>query len=729
MNVSVVVIAYNEERKIAACLGALAAQDYRAGEVEIVLVDGGSTDRTAEVARAAVPSVKVVPNPGGSISGNRNRGWRAASHPLVAFVDADCVAPSHWLRTLLAGMAEAEGRVAAVGGANVPPAGESPFYDALAVMLDTYAGSRGSVQGRVYEDTREVDHLPGLNVLYRRAALEAVAGWDERFGFIGEDEDLSHRLRGQGFRLLYVPGAAVVHRQRGDFRSWSRNMFLYGKGRVWLIRRHPRAFRLSFLVPPLLPLLLWAYLPAVLLLAAWYGLRAGRPGVIPRLALLFATTHIAYGLGEWAGVFTPGDSPKARESARRGRRRKVGLIVLKNAGNKGDEAIFVSVCRRWLLRDREEGAPLPYPLYALGFGPSGFDVRLVPEDLAGVERLAADLCRADPGARRLGGQALGQGVTLLWVLVTFRAVLFCGGQWIHDLNPAFHAAISGLLAFGRLTGTRMGVFCVGSGPLRAGWSRLAVRLAFGRRALLVVRDPVSADLYRKAGLPQVRLAVDPALELPTSQPPDLPEGSTVGLSPCAWFRFENVYRRDPAVIAEMVTVLVRLVDGLRRRGLRVLLVPTMNPEDREICRSLLDALPEDRFLRPLPPVSLLDTGALTPSQIQGAIAGLGVLISMRLHPVIFAFNVGTPFVALNYAEKVAEFCRRAGLEDRLVQLDGDWGGESLRRLDASDSEALRRRMAGEHARLAAELEPAYQALWAWLARPGAAPRPVSSSAC
>jgi polysaccharide pyruvyl transferase WcaK-like protein len=281
----------------------------------------------------------------------------------------------------------------------------------------------------------------------------------------------------------------------------------------------------------------------------------------------------------------------------------------------------------------------------------------------------------------------------------------------------------------------MGVFCVGSGPLRAGWSRLAVRLAFGRRALLVVRDPVSADLYRRAGLPQVRLAVDPALELPTSPPAQAfapPVPGTVGLSPCAWFRFENVYRRDPAVIAEMVTVLVRLVAGLRRRGLRVLLVPTMNPEDREICRSLLDALPEDRSL---PPVSLLDTEALTPSQIQGAIAGLEALISMRLHPMIFAFNVGTPFVALNYAEKVAEFCRRAGLEDRLVQLDGDWGGESLRRLDATDSihaEALRRRMAEDHARLAADLEPAYEALWEWLAPGGhleTGPRSLSSSAC
>jgi polysaccharide pyruvyl transferase WcaK-like protein/glycosyltransferase involved in cell wall biosynthesis len=726
VNVTVVVVAYNEERKIGGCLRSIAAQDYRGGEVEILLVDGGSTDRTAEIARATVPSVRIVPNPGGSISSNRNCGWRAARDPFVAFLDADCEAPPHWLRTLAEGLAGPAGETAAaVGGANVPPPAASPFYEALAVMLDTWAGSRGSLQGRVYREAREVEHLPGLNVLFRRAVLEAVAGWDEHFGFIGEDEDLSHRLRGQGFRLLYVPGAAVVHRQRGDLRSWARNMFLYGKGRVWLIRRHPRTFQLSFLLPPLLPLLLWAYLPVVLLAALWHGLRAGKPGVIPRLVLLFATTHLAYGLGEWAGLFTTGDSPQARESARWP---KVGLIVLKNAGNKGDEAILVSVCRRWLLRQREE--PLRCHLYALGFGPSGCDVRLVPGDLAGVERLAGDLCRAHPGSRRLGAQALGHGVTLLYVLLTFRAVLFCGGQWIHDLRPAFHAAISGLLTVARLAGTRAGVFCVGSGPLRAAWSRLAVRLAFGRRALIVVRDPASEALYRKMGFPQVKLAVDPALELPAAPQVSSPLGggrleqgggqegggsmmrkpSTVGLSPCAWFRFENVYRRDPAVIEDMVAALLRLVEGLRRRGVRVLLIPTMNPEDRRISERLAAASPSGE-----PAVERLETEALTPSQIQGAIGSLDALISMRLHPAIFALNAGTPFVALDYAQKVAEFCRRAGLGDRLVALDGDWGEEALRRLDDFDGEALGRRMAEAHARLAAELESAYEALWAWLA--------------
>ncbi|MEM1179674.1 MAG: glycosyltransferase [Acidobacteriota bacterium] len=308
--VTVVVVAHNEEAKISACLGSLAAQDIDGTDVELILVDDGSTDRTVELARGAAPGLVVISNPSKSISSNRNRGFRAASHAYVAFIDADCEAPAHWLRTLVASLADlraGSGALGAVGGANVPPSGETRFYDALALMLNTHLGSRGSVQGMVFDQAKKVDHLPGLNVLYVKEALEAVDGWDERFALIGEDEDLSRRLGKGGFELFYVPGAAVVHRQRANFRAWAKNMFTYGKGRVWLVRRHPEAFEFGLLIPPLLPLVLWAYLPAISVVSLWFAARAGRLGLWPHLAVLYATTHISYGFGQWKGFFTEGD--------------------------------------------------------------------------------------------------------------------------------------------------------------------------------------------------------------------------------------------------------------------------------------------------------------------------------------------------------------------------------------------------------------------------------------
>ena len=139
-NVTIVVVARNEERNIGACIGSLAGQDYPS--FSVILVDDGSTDRTVEIARNAFPSIRIISSPTRSISRNREIGWRAAKSDFVAFLDADCEAPVHWLSSLVSS-ALATG-ASAVGGGNRPPSGETVHYDALALMLQTFAGSRDS---------------------------------------------------------------------------------------------------------------------------------------------------------------------------------------------------------------------------------------------------------------------------------------------------------------------------------------------------------------------------------------------------------------------------------------------------------------------------------------------------------------------------------------------------------------------------------------------------------
>ena len=400
--VSVVVVAHNEEAKIAACVGSLAQQEVSGLEYEILLVDDGSTDRTVEIAREAAPDLRVISNPSKSISSNRNRGFREATHPWVAFIDADCEAPAHWLQTLTTGMAErleSDPDVAAVGSSNIPPAQTSTFYDTLGLMLDTHIGSRGSVQGRVFEQGHAVGHLPGLNVLFRKDALEKVGGWDERFRLIGEDEDLSHRLTYQGYRLFYVPGAAVIHRQRSDFRSWSKNMFAYGKGRTWLLRRHPNIFELGFLVPPFLPVLLWAYLPVIALVSVGPVLKSRRPGLWLYLTALYAATHISYGMGLWAGMFSPGDSERSRKKTRR-----LGCAVTRNLNHshkdRSDDGIIDAVqCLQRALADSltTSGTLADTDIYLLLGDRESLDLRPIPEDADAARRMIeASMAEAMP---------------------------------------------------------------------------------------------------------------------------------------------------------------------------------------------------------------------------------------------------------------------------------------------------------------------------------------------
>lgn len=286
-------------------MASLASQHF-SEPVEYLLVDGESDDDTIATAQAQLPGLRVIHNPQRAISTARELGWRAAQAPLVAFLDADCIAPPHWLDRLVS--AQRSLRADAVGGGNRPPSGETRFYDALRIALDSYVGAHRSVQGRCFGTVRAVDHLPGLNVLYRRAALDAVGGYDPRFAFMGEDADLSWKLRKRGMQLYYVPDAEVIHRQHPGYFQWLRRMFRYGQGRAALLRKHCVADRrppaLQHIAPLLFPFLPGVHVPLVTLYGLYRGLRAGRLELGPDVALVLLLTHLGYGVGEWAGLLS-----------------------------------------------------------------------------------------------------------------------------------------------------------------------------------------------------------------------------------------------------------------------------------------------------------------------------------------------------------------------------------------------------------------------------------------
>lgn len=692
-SVTVVVVARNEAGNIGACLRSLAAQDYVG--LKVILVDDGSTDDTVCIARQVMPCLKVLSNPCRSISANRNLGWRSAATDFVAFLDADCEARSDWISTLV-GLATETG-AAAVGGGNVPPVEESRHYAALAVMLSTYAGSRGSVQGQVPATARQVSHLPGLNVLYRVSALELVDGFDERFARMGEDEDLSRRLCDIGLQLFACPDATVVHRQRPGTLSWARNMLHYGRGRTWLLRRHPNGWSPTLLLPPLAALFWPVYLPSIAVYALIATIRAGQIRRWPRVTLLFAATHLPYGIGQILGLFSTGDNPRVK------RRRRVGFIALKNAGNKGDEAISVCVLSRVDAAIRRTGAPAD--AYLAGLGPSGFDIRPVPRGEAARNRLVLQLLAPTPDSRKVQpAHLVADGFRCLIVFARFRAMVIAGGQWLHDLSLAKHVAITGMFAFARACGTATGVFCVGTGPLRRGFSRWLTRRGFGRSSCLVTRDDGSTQTLHRAGLGHAVTAADPALDL-QADPVDAVFGRIL-LTPCAWGSFTNIYDQNRDQIDRNLASWRAVLAALLDRGYSVAILPTMNPEDHAFAMQVAEGRPE---------TEILPTAELTPTRVQGEIAASAALVSMRLHPIIFATNSSVPFVALDYSDKVHSFCEQAGLADRIVELsDGDWAAAALKTLDRTLASPIAPAAEAQRTDQLAALDAGYDRLFDWL---------------
>jgi GT2 family glycosyltransferase len=223
--ISVVVAAYNAEATLGACLASLARLDYP--DYEVIVVDDGSTDRTAEVARAA--DVKVLACEHRGLAAARNSGIEAAGSEIVAFIDADAVADRDWLYHL----AETIDRrgAAAAGGPNFPPAANSAVTAAIAGAPGQPREVRGS------DDS--LAQLCGCNMAIVKAQLEEIGGFDPVFTAAGDDVDISWRLLRSGETIAYAPAAVVVHDRRASIGAYLAQQIGYGAGEALLARKYP----------------------------------------------------------------------------------------------------------------------------------------------------------------------------------------------------------------------------------------------------------------------------------------------------------------------------------------------------------------------------------------------------------------------------------------------------------------------------------------------------------
>lgn len=210
VKVSVILPARNEEAYLAASLAAIQAQDY--GEAyEVIVVDNGSTDRTAEIATEM--GARVVHEPEAGLPRAREAGRNAACGDILVYIDADTHIPRNFLTRVTTAFAR-EPHAASV---------TSPvrFYDgdwSANIFIFCYFFFY-----RILNFLRIVDFVFGGTFALRRDAIERIGGFDVSIAFYGEDADLTKRIKREG-RIRYLGGlysltSARRYQRQGTFTT------------------------------------------------------------------------------------------------------------------------------------------------------------------------------------------------------------------------------------------------------------------------------------------------------------------------------------------------------------------------------------------------------------------------------------------------------------------------------------------------------------------------------
>ena len=288
--VSVVIPTRRRPALLRRCLEALQAQQIPAESVEILVCDDGPDAATLEVVESLAqrrpdgPVLRyLVPGGEHGPAAARNRGWRQARAPVVAFTDDDTVPASDWLvrglQAMLPGVSAVSGRIIMP----LPPRPNDYERDASGLAAAEFATA---------------------NCFVRREALEKVNGFDPRFSIAWrEDSDLQFSLMEAGLTIVRAPDARVLHPIRPAGFAASLRMQRKIVFDSLLFRKHPKFYRER--IRPGLP---WFYLLTTL---------AGSIALGCALAGAWTTAGASFGL--WALLTAWFFARRARGTSRRPR--------------------------------------------------------------------------------------------------------------------------------------------------------------------------------------------------------------------------------------------------------------------------------------------------------------------------------------------------------------------------------------------------------------------------
>lgn len=318
---SVIVPIYQEEKYIAKCIDSMLNQDYPKDDLEIILVDGMSKDRTREIVAtytAQYPFIRLIDNPERIAPCAMNRGIKEAKGDVIMRLDAHVYYPKNYFSLLVEKLNELPGAENVGALCNTLPVNDSLTAQSIAAVLSSSFGM-GNSHFRIGADKEmEVDTVPfGC---FHRSIFDKVGLYDEEL-VRNQDDELNARIIKAGGKIYLIPQLVCEYYARDTAKKVYKMFYQYGVfkplvnkklGSPATIRQFfPLCFVTGLLTGPafclVLPVLWWAYFTVILIwfmLATIFSLKDSKN--LKRILIqnwIYFVVHFGYGWGYIVGIY------------------------------------------------------------------------------------------------------------------------------------------------------------------------------------------------------------------------------------------------------------------------------------------------------------------------------------------------------------------------------------------------------------------------------------------
>ena len=321
--VAVVIPTLNEEKFIARCLDSVIAQSYPFNDMDVMVVDGGSKDRTKEIVTAynkKHPNIRLLTNPRRIQSIAFNIGVQNSSAPYIVRLDAHALYKPYYIEGCMKGL-EGDPKRGNVGGQwDIQPQNDSLWATTNAILNYSKFGI-GGASYRVGAQAGNVDTVPFGS--FPRTMIEKIGGMRDDLPR-GEDNEFNSRIKKAGYDIYFDPAIECVYYARPTLKASCKQMYANGESIGHLFYVDRESIGLRHLVPLLFVvgiicgvLLSFVWLPFFFALLAGLCLyftcdilasvmaakENGWKYLLP-LFIMFFCVHISYGWGTIVGMFS-----------------------------------------------------------------------------------------------------------------------------------------------------------------------------------------------------------------------------------------------------------------------------------------------------------------------------------------------------------------------------------------------------------------------------------------